>query len=217
MKIIAVAQVENSENLVKQIEKQTIAPEKTYIFTDPKPAKTINARRKRIADNHQKLVDLVKNVDCDLIWQLEQDVDLPEDCLERLLGRVIQMDSDLGYISGIQVGRHGLYCLGAWTNFTKDSFESLDYKLKGIQPVDATGFYCLLAPKKVWLKGKASWNGEPYGPDVVWSRSIPENKYVDMGISIGHIVKQGIIRPEHPSTCNARFYNTSEGWKYRQL
>lgn len=218
MKILAIAQVEDRKNLDKQILKQTLVPDFVHFYVDKTPAKGINERRKRIAENHKKLKNIVEAYKPDLIWQLEQDVDLPEDCLQRLVERYKELkDDNFGYISGTQVGRHGLYCLGAWKNFTEDSFESIDYKLINLQKVDATGFYCLLAPTEVWLSGKAEWNDEPYGPDVVWARSIKKNKYVDMNLQIGHITKGGIIRPSHASTCTAKFYKEDGRWKYKTL
>ena len=91
------------------------------------------------------------------------------------------------------------------------------FRSKGLQQVDATGFYCLLAPKNIWLKGQCSWNGEHYGPDVNFGLSIPHKKFVDMDLHIGHKVKSGIIRPSDMSTCNARFYLQDDVWKFQQL
>jgi len=221
MKILCVAQVEDRTNLDAQILKQTVQPDRVIFYVDPAPARGINERRTRIADNHRRLQDFVVAYKPDLVWQVEGDGDYPEDCLERLLEDYAMLkeidDDNFGYVSGIQVGRHGLYCLGAWRNFTPDSFESLDYKLTGIQKVDATGFYCLLAERDVWLSGKAKWNGEPYGPDVAWGLSIDKNKYCNMSLDIGHIINSGIIRSEHMSTCNAQFYLEDSKWKYKQL
>jgi hypothetical protein len=214
MNILAVAQVEDSTNLEKQIAKQTIQPDGVNIFVDENPANTINERRTRIAENHQRLRQSVIEYKPEYVWQLEGDVDLPENALERLYGHLLRL-GDIGYISGIQVGRHGLYCLGAWTNFTEDSFQSIDHTLTGVQQVEATGFYCLLAPANVWLSGVASWTDEPYGPDVTWGRSIPEPKYVDMGLHIGHVIKNGTIRPDQPSTCTAYFKLEDGKWNYR--
>lgn len=221
MRILAVAQLEDRANLDVQITKQTMQPDMVIYHIDAEPAAGIEPRRTRIAENHRHLELIVKAYQPDLVWQLEGDVDLPDDCLERLVQNYLMLEArdgqHFGYISGIQIGRHGLYCLGAWRNFTEDSFESLDHTLTGIQKVDATGFYCLLASKEVWLSGQASWHGEPYGPDVVWGRSIKKNKYVDMSITIGHIIKTGIIRPEHASTCTAKFYKKDDKWEYKQL
>ena len=217
MKSIAVvAQVEDSKNLLRQINKQTIVPDDVIIYTDTNPAKGINERRQRIADNHAILQEMVWQHAPDLVWQLEQDVDLPDDALERLLENYNKLKGrDFGYVSGVQVGRHGLYCLGAW-NIGENEFSSLDYKLTGIQEVDATGFYCLLAEGVTWLNGKAWWEGEAWGPDVNWGISIPKKKYVDMDLQIGHIVKNGIIRPSNISTTNVTFKRSDNGsWNYK--
>jgi hypothetical protein len=215
MKILCIGAVENRTNIDEQILKQTIQPDRVIFLVDETPAQGINNRRKRIAENQERLAEVVEAYQPDLVWQVEGDCELPEDCLERLLGRYIQLqDDNFGYISGIQVGRHGLYHIGAWHMYD-DSFESIDPNAKGIVEVDATGFYCLLAPIKVWLKGRATWNGEPYGPDVTWGLSLEETKYVDMGLEIGHKIKGGVIMPSDMSTTQAHFFKTNKGWEYK--
>lgn len=217
MKILLVAQVEHDSYIREQLPRQTLKPDDVFIYVDEKPANTIEMRRKRIADNHNNhLKPYVENSDADLIWQIESDGQLPDNALEELYSWYLSLrGDDFGYISAIEVGRHGLYCLGAWRNFTDTSFESINHNLKGLQEIDATGFYCLLAPKDVWLSGKCEWNGEPYGPDVVWGRSINKKKYVDMDLHIGHKVKSGVILPSHKSTTTAHFYKLNDEWKYK--
>lgn len=216
MVVLCIAQVEHREHLDQQILNQTVQPDRVIFYQDESPAVGIENRRKRIAENHQILRTIVEAYKPDLIWQVEQDGVYPEDTLERLIEHYVRLkNDDFGYISGIQVGRHGLYCLGAWKNFTETHFESIDYKLTGLQEVEATGFYCLLAERETWLSGVASWNGEPYGPDVVWGRSINKKKYVDMNLKIGHKTKTGVILPEHISTCNVQFDKIDERWSYK--
>lgn len=217
MKVLCIAQVEDSANINRQIANQTVQPDSKLIFVDDEPATGINARRHRIAENHEMLQALVRGNEPDLVWQVEGDCDLPEDALERLLAHYEQLKGDdFGYISGVQVGRHGIYCIGAWQNVTDESFESVDPHLTGIQEVDATGFYCLLAPRDVWLSGKCEWTDEPWGPDVNWGLSITKKKYVDMALDIGHIVNSGIIKTTHTSTCKVKFINDNGRWKYKQ-
>lgn len=216
MKILCVAAVENRTNIDEQILKQTIQPDRVIYYEDKEPAQGINARRTRIAENQEKLKEFAKAYQPDLVWQLEGDVVLPEDCLERLIGRYLQLEDDnFGYISGIQIGRHGIYHIGAWhIPKHRQSFDSVDHTATGIVEVDATGFYCLLAPTNVWLAGKATWNGEPYGPDVTWGLSLGFKKYVDMGLHIGHKISGGIISPSDASTCTVHFYKENNEWKY---
>lgn len=215
MKILAIGQVE-SDHYLDEIAKQTLVPHDIKFLKDLSPAKGIDNRRKRIAENHKLLKEYIENTECDLIWQIEGDSILEEDTLEKLLTAYNNLaNPDFGYISGIQVGRHGLYSLGAWVNIKDESFESLDYRLKGIQEVEAAGFYCLLMEKNKWLEGHCSWNGERYGPDVVWSRSLRYNKYVSMDIPIGHRVKGGVIWPSHISTCNVKFTFENNQWDFK--
>lgn len=216
MNILAIAQVEDEQNLLRQIAKQTLQPNDFAYYKDLEPADTIEGRRRRIAENHTKLEAIVAEQQPELVWQLEGDVELPENALEELYATYLMYrGDDFGYVSGIQVGRHGLYCLGAWQNITNDSFNSVDPTLKGLQEVDATGFYCLLAPSDVWLSGNAVWKGEPYGPDVVWGLSIDKKKYVDMDLHIGHVIKNGVIRPSDMSTCQVFYKRENGNWQYK--
>lgn len=219
MKILCVIQAENL-NFYDEIAKQTVKPNDIIVYKDEDPAKTIETRRKRIAENHHKLVESVEEVqsDYDFIWQIEGDAEIPEDALERLIEdyKFLSQDNDVAYVSGIQVGRHGVYCLGAW-HVSDDELKSADHRLEGLQEVDATGFYCLLAPIDKWLSGKASWDGQIYGPDVVWGLSLGGKKFIDMRIKLGHKIKSGVIRPDDLSTCNVSYKKIDGKWHFKQL
>lgn len=217
MKVLAVAYVEDRHLVDEQILKQTIKPDRAYIVVDKNPVQGIENRRKRIAENQTRLQEIVKQYpDYDLIWQLEGDGVIPNDTLERLLADYEKVKNDnFGYITANEIGRHGLYHVGAWVNFTDDSFESIDHTLTGLQPIEASGFYCLLASREAFLKGRASWNDEPYGPDVVWGLSMNYKKYIDMNIGIGHKSKRGIIHPSNISTTTVIFKKINGIWKYK--
>jgi len=212
MKILAVACVENDELIKEQISKQTIKPTELAIVMDYTPVKGIENRRKRIAENQNRLKEVVEKSNADYIWQLEGDSVVDDDCLEKLLG--MSLLHDLEFISGIQVGRHGIYCLGAWVGISDDELISLDPKLGGLQPVLATGLYCLLTTKEKWLEGLASYNNEVYGPDVNWCLSINCPKYVDMNIKVGHKIKGGIISPDDEAVCQVKFSKIDNKWSY---
>lgn len=217
MKILCVGQVEEPSFIREQVQNQTIQVEDIIFHIDEKPATGIEARRRRIAENHIQLRHIVEAYEPDFVFQVEQDAVLPENALERMIGHYLTLDDpNFGYISGVQVGRHGLYCLGAWQFENEERFRSVDYKLTGLQKVDATGFYCLFAPTDVWLKGICTWDNERWGPDVNWGLSIRKNKYVDMGLHIGHKTNSGIIEVNQPSTCNAEFYIKEGKWIYEQ-
>lgn len=227
MNILCVAQVEDRSNLDTQLLLLEPEPDRIIFHVDENPGDTIARRRRNIVNNHKRLVEIVKAYKPDAVFQVEGDVELPSDTLKKLIKSYKtynKIDPNFGYVSGVQIGRHGLYHIGAWHKFEKDSFESIPKSWIGVRKVEATGFYCLLAKTEAWLSGNCDWNGEIWGPDVNWSRSMPYNKYVDMDVSVGHRIYRGhkglhgIIWPEHVSTITVKFYKNEEGkWKYKEV
>lgn len=226
MNILAIGMVEDAEFVTEQIKQQTVQPTDIKLFKDPQPeqygssVQEINNRRQRIAENQAILQEYVRHNKATLIWQVEQDSVLPADTLERLLSWYHQLASDtFGYISGVQLGRHGVNAIGAWhVAVDRNSYMSLDHRARGLQQVDATGLYCLLAEASVWLEGVASWNGEAYGPDVNFGLSLKEKGYsiyCDRGLEIGHKVQRGVIDFDNPNICNVEFINNDGKWKYK--
>lgn len=201
----------------EQVRKQTIQPYWAIFYVDENPAETIDDRRTRIAHNHKKLEQLVRSKKCDYVWQVEGDSVLHKDTLKRLLDRAIYLNDNFAFITGAEVGRHGVACIGAW-HVERDKFWSVDHRERGLVGIDACGWYCMLAQKDKWLMGKASWNGEPYGPDVVWGLSIKGNKYIDMDINVGHKTPTGVINTWDMQVSNATFtYDKQQDrWKFRQ-
>ena len=201
---------------VEQILKQTIQPDKVHFYIDDKPVTGLENRRVRIAENQTKLQAIVERMtDIDLVWQIEGDGILPHNALERLITHYYDHPA---IYSGVEVGRHGLYCLGAW-HIARDrqSFQSVDYRLHGLQRVDAMGLYCFLMAKEPYLYAKPSWNNHRWGPDVNFFLSSPVDKYVDMDLHVGHQIRGGIIMPTDASTCNARFWKENKEWRFEQL
>jgi len=227
LNILAIAAVEDRTNLDIQIAKQTLQPNNVFVHVDKNPAQGINERRKRIAENHKILAQAIRDLQPDLVWQLEGDSVLEPDTLQKLYDDYqVLKGIDFGYVSGREIGRHGLYCLGAWyVADDRKSFESLDYKEDKLVTVDATGFYCLLAQPKTWLKGVCEWNGEGWGPDVNFGLSLKKHGYkiyVDPKIAIGHQVTnrngtKGVISVDTSYMCNARFILDNGRWIYKQL
>jgi hypothetical protein len=193
------------------------------MLVDEKPAKGIDARRQRIVQNHkelEKMIEKTQSVEAfNYVIQIEGDSVLQPDTFTKLLARLDQIPSkNFGYISGVQVGRHGLYCIGAWHFDDEDHFSSVNHRETGLVKVDATGFYCLLAPVNVWLMGNCAWNGERYGPDVVWGRSLRKlgfNIYADMDNEIGHQSTNGVIGLDNLNLCTAHFQRSNDKWSYK--
>jgi len=232
-RVLVVANVESEELVREQITKQIlppgIVPEDVLpfdflILTDKKPAVGIEARRTRIAELQTDLqAEVANHLDYNelepenvLVWQLEGDSVVPEDALAILIRRFLKNENAV--YSGVQIGRHGLYCIGAWHITNDDTvLESVDHRLKGTQVVAGMGMYCYVVRADYFIKARCWWNGERWGPDVNWFRSMPLPKLVDMDLHIGHYYKGGIIEVDSLATCNARFTKIKDDWIFEQL
>lgn len=221
LKILVIAQVEDDANVIRQIEKQTLQPDYAYVYVDEKPASGIDERRKRIAKNHEVyLRQAVESIDCDYVWQIEGDGIMDEFTLSDLVDSYFEVESDnIGYMSGAEVGRHGVQCIGGW-HFNKDRtrFASVDFRNEGIVPIDASGFYCLFMRKEVWLEGVCYWSGERWGCDVNWGLSLRDKgykHYMDTRIQIGHATNRGILNVKDRNTSNVEFWLKDGDWKYK--
>lgn len=228
MRVTAIGQFTDDALFLEQINKQTIKVWDVIKYIDKNPVPDLDDidvlrdRRKRIAKNHLELKDFIE-MQCktEYVWQLESDSVVDKDCLERLIKLHQKLEAEgnkVGYVSGIQMGRHGLKCVGAWRFKEDGSFRSLNWGAKGIQTVDGSGFYCLLAKRDVWLKGNADWGGEPYGPDVCFGLSLKKlgyNIYMDTTNWVGHKTEKTILYPD--SGINVEFYRDINKWKYRVI
>lgn len=215
MRVIAVACVEDRSLVDEQIAKQTRQPDEVVVLVDTEPAQGIDARRKRIAENQKLLQGIVERSDADIVWQLEGDSVVQENALDKLLMRYTE---EPAVYSGVQVGRHGLYCLGAWhINADRTRLRSVDHRLHGLQEVQGMGLYCFVMDRQSYLAAYATWDGERWGPDVNFFLSSPIKKYVDMDLHVGHFYKGGIIRPTDAAVCNAEFLLVNNQWEFKQL
>lgn len=222
--IVAICYAEDTALAKEQVEKQTIKVDDAIFMTDSTPAIGIEARRERIAElqvmaqwkiDRKLFTDDLKPEDV-VVWQIEGDSVIPEDALERLLKHYDTNDEAV--YSGVQIGRHGLYCIGAWhINQDETVIESVDHNKHGLVEVDGMGLYCYIMRADLFIKAESYWSGQKLGPDVNWFRSLDVPKYVDMDLHIGHYYKGGIIEVDSLATCNARFTKVKDEWIFEQL
>lgn len=152
----------------------------------------VRGRRQRIADIHNQIKQYVP--DCEYVFLLEDDTLIPANALSRLLVRFeyLSEKSNVGFVSGIEIGRHGFSHIGAWIMPTKDRIESIKLG-NGIKRVDAAGLYCCLTKREHYMNNIF----EPYekilGPDVDFGISLSlkgYKNYIDYDIKCEHLVNK---------------------------
>lgn len=161
---------------------------------------TMERRRKRIADIHNEIKEYIGKAD--YIFIVEDDTIIPRNAL---LGLLNMTNVHSGIVSGVQLGRHGWYHVGAWVAddvYEPTRIESIENG-EGIVDVDATGMYCCLIKKDLYMEHEF----EPYekilGPDVnlgMWLRKQGYINQVNFGIPCGHMTPKETIYPDKDIT-----------------
>lgn len=150
------------------------------------------ARRLRISDIHNFVRDQVKA--SEYLFLIEDDGILPQNALTQL------MDMHLthpfaGFVSGIQLGRHGIAHAGLWK--VDDPYEpkriESTMQTEGIIEVDAAGFYAMLTRAEIYMAHEFKpFGNNDLGPDFEYGidlRTQGYSNYADLSVVIPHLTK----------------------------
>ncbi len=179
-----------------------------------KPATTINERRYRIADIHNKAKHYVSN-ECQYVFLVEDDTTYPKDALKKMTDR-LKIIPELGFIEGVQLGRHNSPYIGAWSIDKNEVTSMLPMeimgKIQGIQEISAGGLYCCLARADLYK----SHHFEPFDKigtnglscDVNFGVYIRTKGYlniIDWSIHTDHIGDKGSVNLGNTKPCQLQF------------
>lgn len=152
-------------------------------------------RRKRIADIHNEIKELIEPTD--FVFLIEDDTLVPVNALETLL-KDYQRRSHAGFVSGLQIGRWGFEHLGAWRiNDIYNPTEVISTTLEeDLQEVDAAGLFCCLTRYENYMDFKFEPFESALGPDVAFGVHLRKEglmNYVNNSIKCQHLTKRGAI------------------------
>lgn len=188
---------------------------------------SIRSRRKRIADIHTEVKEIIVN--CEYIFLLEDDTLIPNNTLKMLLKDYAD-NPYAGFISGIELGRWGYTHIGAWrvddiydpkriTSIPMKSSVSSD-TLNDVEEVDAAGFFCCMVKKDNYLKTEMDPFEDILGPDVNFGIKLRQagfKNFVDYGIRCRHLTKRGDINFQNSVIVQMEFTKDGEKWNMKQL
>lgn len=164
--------------------------------------------------------------DTDFVFSFEDDTVLPKQALTTLVKSFNKLaeSTEVGLVSGVQVGRHGARIIGA---FRADSLQFPEEfttigkeELRSTVEVDGAGMYCYLTTTKLYKEAKYGWE-EPVGPDI-WYGMLLRLKglrnFLIPEVTCGHRVggKEVSVQtlvPDH-NTVKARFYKHRGSWNH---
>jgi len=179
----------------------------------------LRARRIRIASLHNEMKQHVP-MDCDYVFSIEDDTVIPPYALTKLM-HLYMTHPFAGLVSGVQLGRHGLAHVGAWT--TDDVYEptAITSVMPGtdqIVEVDATGLYCALIKRANYMGHDfAVFDPNAYGPDIALGFALRRSgyrNYADFGIPVEHRRTDGeTLTLANTNVQQVKLTKEANGWR----
>lgn len=216
---------DGDENLERSVDRRldSISFAKIQIVSyGEKPATTINERRYRIADIHNKAKRYVSD-DCDYIFMCEDDTTYPSDTLTRLL-HTFKSVENCAFIEGVQLGRHNAPYVGAWVADDLSNPTIVTSVLSPREIVDAGGFYCALTDAELYKMhhfepfDKVGTNG--LSCDVNYGLYLRQQGYkclIDWDIQCDHIGDKGSVNIGNTKPCQVQFKKENNVWRCERL
>lgn len=174
-------------------------------------ADTIPERRWHIVTIHNQIRELIE--DADWVFSIEDDGILPDNALEELI-KVAEEHSDVGMVTGVELGRWGVPYVGAWrvddiespktvTSLNNRAGDSGDIK---VEEIDACGLYCALIRADQYKEHKFDTrNG--LGPDVnlgLYLRQQELKNYITWNVPVTHLTNRRGQELEIPADSPSR-------------
>lgn len=130
-------------------------------------------RRKRIAWVKNQSKELIEKTDCKYVVSFEDDTVFNDAMTIQKLLIPLNLSDDIGFVEGVQCGRWGVKMIGAWkfdNIFEPTRVETMlppkTPLFKGMETIDAGGFYGYATHKDMYLSYDYAWTDELWGPDV---------------------------------------------------
>lgn len=172
-------------------------------------------RRVRIAKIHEFAKQHI--LECEYLLLLEDDGLVHPKLLGKLT-KAYYMHPFAGFVTGVQIGRHGIPCPGLWQFddvYEPEKIESLKPLGHGIEQIDAAGLYGMLIKKPHYMSATFEEYKGILGPDVGMSISLRQQglvHYVDWSIEVPHLTENGTITVSNTPVVQTIFTRAGSHW-----
>jgi len=126
--------------------------------------------------------------------------------------------NDIGFISGIELGRWGYTHIGAWrvdNCFEPENIESIGLD-DGLVEVDCAGLYCCMVSLNNYINGEFMPFEKILGPDFSFGLGLRRKgltNYVDTNIRCIHKTPKEDITFDNSSIVCIKFNKINDSWK----
>ncbi len=187
--------LETLERFTQQMSK---VPTTIYISGNKAPTDVnMKVRRNRIIDMKERSKALIRG---DYVFGVEDDTIIPKDAFKILMAHFI--DEQVGFVEGVQLGRHDIQMVGAWLCDDLDNPTKQMTVLpngEDLEQITGGGFYCYITPTSLYIEADYRWHDECFGPDVCYVMDLCRKGYdcyIDWRVGCDHITEQGVIEPD---------------------
>lgn len=180
-------------------------------------------RRDRIRDMLTSMQQYIKAMtqNFDMMFMIEDDTEIQSDTLERLLidyKELCDAGVKVGFIEGVQVGRHGIRMIGAWRcdNLEEPTeMSTIEVNKSSVfEKIDGGGLYCFITPMELFLAHEFYWHDECFSVDVTYGIELRKAGYtnlIDWTVITGHVDRHGNNIKPNENTTVARYLKQPDG------
>lgn len=194
------------------------------------PAEDIDSRRYRISAIHNKAKHFVSE-DCDYVMLVEDDTVYPSNTLDQFL-KTFRMfaDKQVGFVQGVELGRHDTPYIGAWTadsDITPTRIESVmpkDSQPHGWKFILAGGLYCCLVRADLYRQHtfEPYYKGKIKGLSCdfnfgIWMKQKGYNSMLFWNVQCDHIGERGSVNLGNTTPRQVIFEKTRDKWFGRTI
>ncbi len=206
--LICIDNAEITEHYVRNaFEKWEIPLKYRIIHTGKYPVGEVNMARRR-----DRIVEMLtfasKHINnTDFVFMVEDDTEIKPSTLHDLMasyGALEQAGMKVGFVEGVQVGRHGYRMIGAWRCNDLENptvMETVPYNKKDLlEKIDGGGLYCFVVRTPLFKAHKWYWHHECFSVDVTFGIELRKQGYqnvIDWTVQTGHCQKDAL--PLYPS------------------
>jgi len=150
----------------------------------------VHKRRARIIEMREACKE---HLTADYLFSLEDDTIAPKDAFKKL-SRIMETNNNVGFATGAEVQRWGMYSVGAYVFENPEKVVSLMPK-KGIELIDMAGMYCYMTKTELYKKHKFT-EDSMLGPDMLFAWDIVKqgkDAYIDWSVRCKHLTKKETI------------------------
>lgn len=185
-------------------------------------ANGVRQRRRRIANIHNEIIQNLKESaqDDELVFLLEDDTVIKPSTIQKLT-QTLTTDRNIGFVTGVEIGRWGYEHVGAWrvdNVYDIQSVQSTPLE-DGIQKIDAAGIYCTLMKKRVYMQHTFKPFEDALGPDFdmgIELRKMGYSNYIDFSVTCEHLTPKGSITVQNSTIVEiglTRDSSSKNGWR----